>query len=247
MAEFGEIVDAVEEAIEGVEEDIGELSEEAQEALRSEIAETRTVIEELSTTQSTLQKFLLTLKDCVYTVAKFTAQNVAIGAILWGVNVTLNKLLPHSQSETHKRMSNVIKALSDVISAEVKINQKALDWMKIHKDDTICLDGFELPMEAILSKHLTPIEQATEDTETIAKSLQETVDGKIQFKCPTAYDMKRFMEVTEVFIKAFSNLLTFIKEKEGKVEALKSFPVKEEELKDLTAKLFVAMALPLWD
>lgn len=89
--------------------------------------------------------------------------------------------------------------------------------------------------------------QATEDTETIAKSLQETVDGKIQFKCPTAYDMKRFMEVTEVFIKAFSNLLTFIKEKEGKVEALKSFPVKEEELKDLTAKLFVAMALPLWD
>ncbi|XP_027012251.2 uncharacterized protein LOC113648923 [Tachysurus fulvidraco] len=247
MAEFGEIIEGVEEAIEGAEEGIEELPEEAQEELRSEIAETRTVIEELSTSQSKLQEFLSTLKDCVSTVVKFTAKNIAIGAILWGVNVALNKLLPHGQSETHKRMSNVIKALSDVISTEIKINEKALDWMKIHKDDTISLEGIELPMEAILSKYLTPIEQATEDAENIAKSLQETVDGKIQFKCPTAYDMKKFMDVTVVFIKAFSNLLTFIKEKEEKVEALKSFPVKEGDLDDLTAKLYVAMALPLWD
>ncbi|KAG7324675.1 hypothetical protein KOW79_012691 [Hemibagrus wyckioides] len=250
MAEFEAIAEGVEEAIESVEGEIEELPEETQTIIRSEIAETRAAVEELSATESNLKKFLLTLKDCVFTVAKFTAQNVMIGTILWGVNVTLNKLFPHSQTghtETHKRMSNVIKALSDVISTEAKINQKALDWMKAHKDDTIFLDGIEVPMEAVLSKHLIPIVEASEKAEAIADSLQETVDGKIQFKCPTAYNMKRFMEITEVFIKAFNDLVIFIKEKEEKVKELQTFPVKEEDLKDLTAKLYVAMALPLWD
>ncbi|KAK3526461.1 hypothetical protein QTP70_027723 [Hemibagrus guttatus] len=250
MAEFEAIVEGFEEAIESVEGGIEELPEEAQEIIRSEIVEAQAAIEELSVTESNLKKFLLTLKDCVFTVAKFTAQNIAIGAILWGVNVTLNKLFPQGhtgQSETHKRMSNVIKALSDVINTEANINQKALDWMKVHKDDTITLDEIEVPMEAILSKHLTPIVEASEQTNAIAESLQEKVDGKIQFKCPTAYNMKKFMEITEVFIKAFNDLITFMKEKEEKVKELQTFPVKDGDLKDLTAKLYVAMALPMWD
>lgn len=88
--------------------------------------------------------------------------------------------------------------------------------------------------------------QATERAEIIAKSLQEKVGDKVQFKCPTADDMRKFMDVTEVYIKAFTDLLTFILKHEDKVKELQSFPLKEGDLIDITAKLNYAKALPLW-
>ncbi|KAB5565270.1 hypothetical protein PHYPO_G00239230 [Pangasianodon hypophthalmus] len=247
MAEIEEIVEGVEEAIEGAEEGIEELSEEVQEEIQAEIAETRTVIEELTTTESKLRGILKSLGSCVSDIAKFTFKNIAIGAILWGVNVALNKLLPQGhQQETKTKIRNVIKALSDVINAEAAINQKTLEWMKAHENDKITLDGIEVPMEAILTKYMKPLVEATDKSKTIAETLQEKVDGKIQFKCPTADDMRKFMEVTEVFIKAFTDLIVFILKHEDQVKVLQSFPVKEGDLVDLTAKLNVAKDLPLW-
>ncbi|MCJ8740411.1 hypothetical protein PDJAM_G00058780 [Pangasius djambal] len=88
--------------------------------------------------------------------------------------------------------------------------------------------------------------QATDKAQTIADTLQEKVDGKTQFKCPTADDMRKFMEVTELFIKAFTDLIVFVLKHEDQVTVLQSFPVKEGDLVDLTAKLNIAKALPLW-
>ncbi|KAF5890381.1 uncharacterized protein DAT39_019901, partial [Clarias magur] len=156
MAEFEEIAEVIEEGIEEAEEGIEELSAEERAEVEAEIAETRTVVEELSTTQSKLQEFLSSLKSWSIGVIKFTAKNIAIGAILWGVNVALNKLLPHAQ-ETKTRMRAVIKALSDVIKAECTMNQKVLGWMKAHEDDIITLNGIDIPMEAILTKYISPI------------------------------------------------------------------------------------------
>ncbi|KAF4081770.1 hypothetical protein AMELA_G00164850 [Ameiurus melas] len=246
MAEV-EIFEAVEEAIEEAEEGIEELPEEAQEELKEEIVEAREAIQELSTTQNKFQEFLKSVGNCVVEVTKFTLKNVAIGAILWGVNVALNKLLPHpDQKESKTRMRNVIKALQDVINTEAAINKKALEWMEAHKDDTINLDGFDVPLEAILTKYIKPLVEATEKAETIAESLQEKIDGKIQFKCPTADDMRQFMDVTDVFVKAFTDLIAFIMKHEDQVVALQSFPVKEADVIDLAAKLNVAKNLPLW-
>lgn len=157
MAEIEEIIEGVEEAIEEAEEGIEELSEEARAEVEAEIAESRIAIEELSSTESRLKVFLKSLGSCVVDVAKFTGKNIAIGAILWGVNVTLNKLLPHAPQETKTRMRNVIKALSDVINTESTINKKALDWMTAHKDDTITLDGIEVPLESVLTKYIKPL------------------------------------------------------------------------------------------
>lgn len=58
--------------------------------------------------------------------------------------------------------------------------------------------------------------------------------------------MRQFMEVTEVFLKALTALITFIIKTKDKVQVLQTFPVKEAELTDLTAKLNVAKNLPLW-
>lgn len=159
MAEFESIVEGVQEVIEEAEGGIEELSEEAQEALEGEIEEANTVIEELSETESKLETFISKVESSLGKLVSFTVKNVAIGAILWGVNVALSKLLSHAHTETHKRMSNVIKALSDVIRAESQINQKALEWMKAHKDETIVLDDFEVPMESILFKFFGQLDE----------------------------------------------------------------------------------------
>ncbi|XP_017340775.1 uncharacterized protein LOC108274852 [Ictalurus punctatus] len=247
MAEFEEIIKAVEDGIEEAEEASEGLSGEAREEIEEVIAETRTAIEELSTTQNKLQEFLKSIGNCVAKVAKFTAETVAVGAILWGVNVALNKLLPqHDQKETKTRMRNVIKALSDVINTEATINKKVLEWMEVHKDDTITLDGYEVSLEAILTKYIKPLVEASEKAETIAESLQEKVDGKTQFKCPSADVMRKFMDVTDVYIKAFTDLIAFIMKNVDHVVELQSFPVKEGDVIDLAAKLNAAKDLPLW-
>lgn len=58
--------------------------------------------------------------------------------------------------------------------------------------------------------------------------------------------MRKFMDVTEVYIKTFTDLITYILKLEDKVTELQSFPVKNYDLIDLSAKLNIAKALPLW-
>lgn len=58
--------------------------------------------------------------------------------------------------------------------------------------------------------------------------------------------MRQFMDVTEVYIKVFTELITYILKLEDKVPGLQSFPVKNDDLIDLSAKLNIAKALPLW-
>ncbi|TVK90174.1 hypothetical protein Baya_16689 [Bagarius yarrelli] len=252
MAEIEAIFEAAEEATEVMETEAEGYSEAEKIEIQAETAAARTEINKFSELMSQVSDFLkqFNYKSAALSVSCFIAKNLAIGAILWGVNVTLNKMFAHTSgksSETKKRMRNVIKALSDLISSEAELNQETLKWMKEHQDDVICLEGLEIQMEDILKTHLKPIAEASEKAEKIAESLQETVDGQLQFKVPEVYTIKRFIDITGVFIQAFSDLINFIKQKEDRVKELKSFPLTQEDVDDLRMKLSKVMALPMWD
>lgn len=159
MAEVEEIFEGIEEEIAEAEEGIEDLPAEERAEVEAEVAESRASVEKLSATKSKLKEAYKIAKSGAVWVIKFTSQNVMIGVILWGVNVTLNKLFPHAPKETKERISNVIKALCDVINTEGTINKKALDWMTAHEGDTITLDGVEVPMESVLIKYVKPLGQ----------------------------------------------------------------------------------------
>lgn len=245
MAEIEEIIDGVEEAIEGAEEGIEELPEEIQEEIEAEVAEARTEVAEFSKVAETLKTFLEFVTTSIPKVAGFVMKNVAIGAILWGVNVSLNKLLPHGGSDVKKKR-DAIKALTTVIKTENDLSQKTLDWMKEHKDDQITLDGFEVPLESIIAKYITPISVAVDAAFNIANKLKDKIDGNVYYNIPNGEDIKDFLAAGDAFLKGFKDLIEFIAKNVHKIEQLASFPVKQKDIDLLITQLKVAKDLPLW-
>ncbi|XP_028259968.1 uncharacterized protein LOC114434779 [Parambassis ranga] len=247
MAEVEEIFEGVEEAIDGAEEGIEELPEEIQEEVAEEIAEARAEVAEFSRVAEGLRTFLDFVTTSIPEIAGFVMKNVAIGAILWGVNVALNKLLPHHTAEPDvKKKRDAIKALSTVIKTESTLSDKVLAWMKEHKDDKIVLDGFEVPLESIIAKYITPISKAVDDAFKVAQALQEKLDGKTQYNIPTGEDMKLLLTAGDAFLKGFNDLIDFISKNVGKFEVLATFPVKQADLVVFTSQLNDAKNLPLW-
>ena len=157
MAEVEEIIEGVEEALEGAEEGLDELPEEVREEVEAAVAEAREEVSVLSKIQSELREMIGIVPKFITKAIKFTSETVAVGAILWGVNTALSKLLPHGDQQKIKNQQAVIKALINVIKTETDMSQKTVNWLKEHKDDTVTLDDEPVPLEALLDKYLTPI------------------------------------------------------------------------------------------
>lgn len=245
MAEIEEAIEGVEEAIDGAEEGIEELPEEVQEEIEAEVAEARAEVAEFSKVAESLKSLLKLVTTSIPKVVGFVAKNVAIGAILWGVNLSLNKLLPHQSSDAKKKRA-AIKALTTVIKTENDLSQKTLDWMKEHKDDKITLDGIEVPLESVIATHLTPISEAVKSAYDIANRLKDKLDESVSYKIPTGNDMRDFLMAGDAFLKGFSDLNEFIVEHVHKVQQLATFPVKKEDTELLKTQLQDAKDLPLW-
>ncbi|XP_041130745.1 uncharacterized protein LOC121329278 [Polyodon spathula] len=247
MSEVEEIIEGVEEAIDGAEEGIEELPEEIQEEIQAEVAEARVEVEELFKISKTLKTLLEYVTTSIPKIAGFVAKNVAIGSILWGVNVTLHKLLPYEyQSKDLERKRAVIKALTAVIKNEADLSEKLLKWMKDHKDDMITLDGFQIPLESIIQKYIGPVSDAVEKAFAVAKPLQEKIDGKTQFNIPTGEDIRTFLEAADAFLQAFTDLVQFVSANVRKFTELKTFPLTQADIESLKTQLDDAKALPLW-
>ncbi|XP_047442799.1 uncharacterized protein LOC125009152 [Mugil cephalus] len=246
MAEIEEVIEGVEEAIDGAEEGIEELPEEIREEVEAEIAEARVEVSRFSRVTETLKSFLEMVTTSIPKVARFVGKNVAIGAILWGVNTGLDKLAQHHQTTDVKKKRNAIKALTTVIKTETELSQKVLDWMKEHKDDTIVLDGFEIPLESVIAKYMTPISESVDAAFKIAQRLQDKLDGKTVFNVPTGGDMKDFLVAGDAYLKGFSDLIQFISTNVSKFPVLGTFPVKQADVDQLTDQLNEAKSLPLW-
>nr|AIU94790.1 hypothetical protein [Phragmatopoma lapidosa] len=118
--------------------------------------------------------------------------------------------------------------------------------MKDHKDDTIVLDGIEIPLESVFAKYLDPISKAVEKSYQIAKKLQKKIDGNIEWDLPNADDISHLISSAEAYIKAFEDLRKFVADNVTKVPDLKTVPLTKEMLDDLTSQLETVKKMPFY-
>ncbi|XP_008294738.1 uncharacterized protein PF11_0207-like [Stegastes partitus] len=245
MAAIEEIIEGAEESIEAAGEEVEGMPEELREEIELEVAQARSEVVEFSRVAETLRAFSEFARTNIPKVAKFIGETVAIGVILWAVNVCLDKLFNHRKPEVKKRR-DAIKALTSVIKTQTDLGNKTMEWMKEHKDEIITLEGIEVPLEATIAKYITPVSEAVTRAFKTAASLQYELDGKVQYNIPTGEDMREFLTAGDAFLKGFSDLVAFNCKTVQKIKQLASFPVKQADVDLLAAQMKAAKALPLW-
>ena len=99
-----------------------------------------------------------TLGNLTLDFTKFVVKNAAIGAILFGVNVVLQKLTatrPHDQAARQEKKK--IESISQFIKSESQLTKKVNNWLKAHKDDQIKLEGIQMTLISVFVKYTTPL------------------------------------------------------------------------------------------
>lgn len=165
MAEFEEIFEIIEEAEDGMSEEAEEAEEamtpEEREEFNEEVAQATKDVETLKVDAQTFKDIMSSTLEVLKSFGIFVVKNVAIGAIFFGVNVALSKLVKLStdkdKKESYQRKLAVVKAITSLIKSETDLSKAIKDWLEKHKDDTVVLDGIPLKMEAIFETHLKPI------------------------------------------------------------------------------------------
>ncbi|XP_016317977.1 uncharacterized protein LOC107670028 [Sinocyclocheilus anshuiensis] len=228
------IEDAIEDAVEAFESYTAEgadLAEEVTEEMAEEIAEAKVEVQEISKESSVIKKCIVNVSTGIKDLGIFMAKNAAIGVILWGVNVTLAKLFPKGQGQSEKQKCALIKEVIQVIKTEICISKRMAKWLEDHKEETVILDGIEIPLESLISTHIKPVSDAIDQAYSVAQSLQNS-DGN-PYKVPTAGDIQKFLMAADAFLNAFNFLVAFINENMQKFQGLCSFPVKKEDIDTL--------------
>ncbi|XP_061587586.1 uncharacterized protein LOC133452351 [Cololabis saira] len=246
MEEMGEMIEEIEDYVDGADEAAGDLTEEEKAELEREVAEAKEAVSELSQTFQSFKEILHNLKPVLWSITKWLAENIAIAAVFWGVSTGLSRLTKGESSKEKKMKRDVISAVIRVIKSETDLSQKALTWTKDHQDDTITLEGFPVPLESIMAKYLTPVSTAVEEAFHIAKRLQTKIGGKVQPKLPNAGDITAFLTAAAAFHQSFSHLIKFISENKDRFQQLASFPVTQADMEELSRRIGTAQALPLW-
>ncbi|XP_061569800.1 uncharacterized protein LOC133423588 [Cololabis saira] len=246
MEEIEGIFEAFEDYVDGADEAAEDLTEEEQAELEREVAEAKNALSELSEQLKSLKEILQNLKSARGPITKWLAKNIAIGAIFWGVSTGLTRLLKYATPKEKETKRTIISALKCVINSETDLSKKTLSWTKDHKDDMITLETYPVPLECIMAKYLTPVSKAVEEAFDIAERFQTKIGGKVQPKLPNAGDITQFLTAAEAFHQSFSHLITFISENKDKFQQLASFPVTQDDMKELNRKIGTAQALPLW-
>lgn len=248
MAEF-EIVDEIfEDAAEGF-EDASEEAEEMSEEIQEEIAEARANVEELSQARSEFEILSKTV-EALKSFGVFVVKNIAIGAILFGVNVGLSKLInigkDQGQKESNRRKLAVVKAITDLIKTETDICKKVTDWLKEHKDDTIELEDITVPLESIFHTYLGPISDAVDQAFKAAQPLQTKINSKVSWEVPTAEDVGHLFEASEAFLTAFDNFRKFCVEHSSKFPVLKTLPLTQDDIDNIKSQLDAVKNMPFY-
>lgn len=168
MAEIEEIIEGVEEGLDAAEEGIADLSEEVQEEIMAEVAEAREEISIFSRAAEALKDLLLNIP--LKKLAMFLIKNSAIGVILWGVNTLLTEMYARHKSEDIQKKRCAVKALTSLIKTETEMVKTTVEWMKEHKDDTIVLDGIEVPLESVMTKYINPLSEVCQHHCTLSNT-----------------------------------------------------------------------------
>ena len=176
MAEFEEIEEIFGETEEGLESEEMEAEEEAEIA---EIKEAKANVKELSEDANTFKDMAnkYSTKAYVKKFAIFAAKNAAIAAILFGVNLGLEKLYKKitgdsDEKQRAKERLDKVNCILKLIKTETDDCTKLKDWMQKHTDDTITLDGIEVPLGSILFKFTGPLSDVSVISQYITFNLR---------------------------------------------------------------------------
>ncbi|XP_072023165.1 uncharacterized protein [Amphiura filiformis] len=148
MAEFEEAFEVIEESEEALESEevdaVDDMTEEEKAEFEEEVADAKKNVAELSKDASEFKKFSIT--EASKKFGSFVAKNVAIGSILYGVNLSLAKLTTGGGSDAEKKSNKnkaaVVKAITTLIKTETDDSKKLREWMDAHKDETVTLGTF---------------------------------------------------------------------------------------------------------
>ncbi|XP_052084943.1 uncharacterized protein LOC127722144 isoform X2 [Mytilus californianus] len=218
-----ESADGMAEEAEGAEED---MEPEEQAEFEEEVADAKEAVQELSKTAEVFTNIMEGSLKMVKSFAIFVLKNIAVGAILYYVNVGLSKLtkVTKSKGQTgNKKILAIVKGIIKLIKTESNLCKAIKDWLQKHKDDTITLDGIEIKLESIFETKLKPISDAIEKTYATAKHLKTKKDGKSSFNIPTVANIDSLLDGLVSFHKSLRTLRDFAEQNKGKVVGLKSF------------------------
>ncbi|XP_072017328.1 uncharacterized protein [Amphiura filiformis] len=118
--------------------------------------------------------------------------------------------------------------------------------MDAHKDETVTLDGIEVPLESIFHKYLGPISDAVDLAFNAAKPLQKKVESKYTWDVPTADDIAKLLDASTAFLTAFDNFRKFADEHSSDFPTLKSLPLTQADIDDLTSQLDAVKKMPFY-
>ena len=165
-----EVIEEVEEGINAEAEAAAEdgLSAEEVEELEAEAAAARENVSTLGKVVDFMKS--LEIPETLKTFGKFVVKNAAIGAIFFGVNLALSKLVKvdgqkGGDSKAAKAKYAKMTALSTLLDDISKTSKTTMDWLQAHQKDTITLDGIQVPLIDIFSKYTVPMGDVSVDLE----------------------------------------------------------------------------------
>ena len=162
MAEIEEAEEIIDDVDEEMDDDAKEkkVEKEADEEEKEKIKEAKEKVGKLRSTLNSLKEIEwgTVVKDFV----KFVIKNVAVGAILWGVMVALNKIISKSsgtEKTTNQKKQKKIQALAQLISDISTYIKDLSDWMQAKEDVTVDAgSGIMVPLPDVFTKYTKPMQ-----------------------------------------------------------------------------------------
>ena len=158
MAEFDGVLEVIDEVDESLEED----SVRPEDEIPGEEKEIEWGREEVGKLRKAVEYFKsIRYSYWMKTAAIFFAKQAAIGAILFGVMYGLKKFMALFGNDTAEnkakkaKLDGLIKIVKDISNTSKELSA----WLKKHENDTVTLDGIQVPLPDIFIKYTKPIEQ----------------------------------------------------------------------------------------
>ncbi|KAL9960707.1 hypothetical protein ACROYT_G034194 [Oculina patagonica] len=258
LAELGELGELMGETEEGIEAEGAEAGEaEAGEAEAEGSAETAAEAEKAAESTSMLRRCVDALKKINWSVATrefvvFVGKNAAIGGILYGVNVVLQKMFGHggggggANQQKIQQKQKKVKALAQLTSDLTDALTKLANWTKEKEEVTVDAgEGITVPLPDILSKFTKPMGKDVEEAFNVAKQLQKKDgDAKPTFVVPTTEQVDQLINSSESILHALQDIITFVDAKKEKFSGLGTFPIERNDVDKINADVWSIKRMP---
>ena len=160
MAEEEAAMDIIDDVDDEMADEADEADEEADEEVKEKIEQAKEEVGKLKSALNSLKE--IEWGQVVKDFVKFVIKNVAVGAILWGVMVALNKIISKSsgtEKTTNQKKQKKIQALAQLISDISTYIKDLTDWMQAKKDVTVDAgSGIMVPLPDVFTKYTKPMQ-----------------------------------------------------------------------------------------